>query len=186
MTLILTAEELPKYCSVSIDEATLTNANIIVQNVIGDLSKQSTVEEHVHFGKFKHPKLKHVQPFVPLISIDKVQTVTRTPFGLSKEEIPLETVFVGEEGYIHCMGMGSLANMLYGVRPSFFLIDYTWGYEEFPDDLKFAVSAVAQNIAKRGTYGLKSLSDFDVKLAFVDDSIVTNDIRNMLQKYRGV
>lgn len=182
----LSMDEFNTFSNNPMTEQTLLNANLILESYIGDITEQSTTGEMVKLGRFKHPKLKHVHNMVPLISVDRVISVTRTPFGVTKEEIDKESIYVDELGYIKFFGHPSLAMMIYGSRPTELIIDYTWGYKEIPMELKFACAAIAQNISKRGTYGLKSLTDFDVKLAFVDDSIITNDLRMVINKYKDI
>lgn len=182
----LKPEELDNYSNTPITDQTLLSANVMLESYLGDITKQSTKGEHIHLMHFRHARLKHIHNLLPLVSIDKVMTMTKTPFGISKEEVNVDSVYVDDYGYVSFIGQPSLAMMIYGAKPTDIIVDYTWGYETVPSDLKFACAAIAQNLAKRGTYGLKSLTDFDVKLAFVDDSIITNDIRMVIDKYKDV
>ena len=184
--IFITKDEIVNYTTTPIDDVILTQSNAMLTSLVGEIGKKSTTNERMEFGKYRHPKLKNVRSHIPLISVDKVQTVTRTPFGIEKETVDTSDVYVDEMGYVDYLQPSSLALMIFGTPPSELLIDYTWGWETVPEDLKFAAAALAQNLSKRGTSGLTSLTDFDVKLAFVNDSIVTSDIRVIIARYKGV
>lgn len=182
----LTLADVPNYCSVSVDQVALTQANIIIETYLGDIGEQQKVDEKVSLNRSNKGKLQKIKDNIPLVSIDSVKGQVRTPFGISEDDISTTNVDVDPYGYlVYYPGCG-LNQMIFGGNINTLLVTYTYGYSEPPEDLKFACAAIAMNIAKRGTYGFKGLTDFDVQLQFLDDSIITSDIRMILNKYRGV
>lgn len=181
----LDISEVAVYCTIPIDETVLTQANLIVASYIGDIEKQSTTER-LRLNRNNRGKLSKIKDSVPLVSVDNITVQTRTAFGISNEAIDVNNVTVDNFGYLTYYQGASLMQQMFRGIANEISVTYTYGYDVAPNDLKLATGVIAQNIAKRGTFGNKSITDFDVQLQFLDDSVVTSDIRVILNKYRGV
>lgn len=182
----LDASEVATYCTMPIEQTVLTQANLIVESYIGDIGQQQKVNERIVLNRSNRSKLSKIKDNVPLISVDEVTAQTRTPFGISNEAIDVSNVVVDNYGYLTYYPGSSMMQQMFGGTTKEILVTYTYGWSTIPSDIKFATGVIAQNIAKRGTFGNKSIVDFDVQLQFLDDSVVTSDVRLVLQKYRGV
>jgi hypothetical protein len=184
--IILTQSELSAYTSATIDDTVLNQANILINSYVGDIGKQQVSDERISLSGYAKPKLSKVKEYIPLVSVDILKTQLRTPFGLTTETIDTSRVYVDSFGYVDYYPDCGLGQMIFGGTPQTLLVTYTYGYTTAPDDLKLACAIIAQNIAKRGTFGANRVTDFDVTLQFLDDSIITSDVRRVLNKYRGV
>lgn len=184
--IILTMEELATYCSpIGITQQILNQANSIVNSQIGDIFNKEIVDEPVKISQKKLTgKLSKISQVSPLIQINAVKAVTRSPFGMSTENIDIGSIYVNEYGYLEYFGYGGMCQTIFTANPYELLVSYTCGLQDVPEELKMACAGIAQAIAKRGMSGLKSLTDYDVQLAWTDDSIITYDIRQILLKYR--
>lgn len=182
----LKPEEVAAYCVFSIDPVMLTQANQLVTTYIGDISKQQATNEQVLLNRNNKGKLQKVKEFIPLVSVDSVKTQCVTPFGISLDNTDASSVAIDPYGYLtYYMGLG-INPLAYGRKVNSLLVTYTFGYDVIPEDIKVATGIIAQNIAKRGTFGATNITDFDVQLGFLNDSIITSDVIVVLNKYRGV
>lgn len=185
--IFLTQSEVPKYCTVDvISDAVISQANLMVNSYLGNIGKQQQKNERISLNRNNRGKLSKIKENIPLISIDEVKSVIRTPFGMSSDVLDTSGVYVDNYGYFEFYQETGINQMIFGGNYDSLQITYTYGYETPPEELKVACALIAQNIAKRGTFGAKSITDFDVQLQFLDDSIITSDIRMILNKYRGV
>ncbi len=182
--IFLTETEIPLYCEIpGITSNMVANASALIECYIGDISEKPKTETIVLNRKNKG-KLKYVPNELTAVSV-----IYRTPFGISEESIDISSITVDDYGYFELYGCTSVNQMIFGSRPSQLKISYTYGYAEdaIPDDLKRCCAAIAQNIKKRG-WGSneKVLSDLDIRLELTNDSLINSDIRQILNKYRGV
>lgn len=182
----LTLGEISTYTSVAgITQQIINQASTIIDTFIGNIDKQQT-NQVVNLSKKFKGKLNKIRTNVPLISVDQVQAISKSMFGISYEDYDASQLIVDEQGYFDFYPNDSIYLRVYGNRVSQLSVTYTYGYETAPEDLKLACGLLCQNLAKRGSFGAKSITDYDVQLTFLDDSIMTSDIRNILLKYRGV
>lgn len=170
----------------AIPENILNQTNVFLSALLPNIEKQQVKDERISLSSTSTPKLKYVSNTVPLISIDGVKSVTVTPFGRSEENFDTSKIYVDSNGYISLYSSYSIYSTIFHNQINELLITYTYGYEMPPQDLILAAVMIAQNIARRGTFGATGVVDEDVKLTFLDDSIVTTDIRRLIRKYQGV
>ena len=183
----VTMEELGNYVqTVGITPQILSQANSIVESIAGDISVKSVTDEVVKLNSRNIGKLKNVREMLPLVSINSVKSRGRTPFGITEEMLPMDSIDVSEFGYVTYYGGCGLSQMIFHSNPSALLVSYTYGYAVVPDELKMATSVIASSLVKRKMDGLKQLTDYDMTFVWTDDSIVSSDLRTILMKYKGV
>ena len=197
----LTLNEVSTYCTISgITQQIIDQASGLIDTFVGSLDKKQKVEviqantrsvSRLSMGNLPTArtikgKLSQVRTNVPLVTIDLLRGVYKTMFGTTYETLSTTDFYVDDQGrftYYPSMGLNSI---IYGASPIALEVTYTYGYTTPPEDLKLACSLICQNLARRGSFGAKSIQDFDVSLTFLDDSIITSDIRSILMRYRGI
>lgn len=183
----VTMEELGTYVpTVGITQQLLNQANSIVGSIVGDISTKSVTDEVVKLNSRNVGKLKNVREMLPLVSLESVKSRGRSPFGITEEQLSIDSVDISEFGYLTYYGSCGLSQAIFRYKPSQLLVSYTYGYTEVPDEIKMATSVIANGLVKRKLDGLKQLTDYDMTFVWADDSIVSSDIRDILMKYRGV
>ena len=197
----LTLNEVSTYCTISgITQQIIDQASGLIDTFVGSLDKKQKVEviqantrsvSGLSIGSLPTAraikgKLSQVRTNVPLVTVDSLRGVYKTMFGTTYETLSTADFYVDDQGrftYYPSMGLNSI---IYGASPIALEVTYTYGYTTPPEDLKLACSLICQNLARRGSFGAKSIQDFDVSLTFLDDSIITSDIRSILMRYRGI
>lgn len=197
----LTLNEVSTYCTISgITQQIIDQASGLIDTFVGSLDKKQKVEviqantrsvSRLSMGNLPTArtikgKLSQVRTNVPLVTIDLLRGVYKTMFGTTYETLATTDFYVDDQGrftYYPSIGLNSI---IYGASPIALEVTYTYGYTTPPEDLKLACSLICQNLARRGSFGAKSIQDFDVSLTFLDDSIITSDIRSILMRYRGI
>lgn len=182
--IFLKPDEVPQYTSSPISDVSLNQANVLVESVIGNIGKQQKVNERVDLLRGT-AKLSKIRVLIPLVSIDAVKAYSSSPFGQSATDVDPSKVDVDEFGYIRFQNE---CHFIWGTRAAALSVTYTWGYDtdSIPADLKLATAQIATNMGKRGVTGIKSLADPDSTVVFMSDSIITPDLLNILNKYKGV
>lgn len=182
----LTTNEINSYCNIpGVDDNIVAYASVLIDTDIGDISSQQYTRT-ISFNKKGVGKLPNIRKHLPLISIDSVQIVSRTPFGQSVEEVPTTNIIADEYGHVQYIGGNSFSTLLFGSVPTQVVVKYTAGYASPPEALKRACGMIAMNIRKRGFDGMTAINDIDVRLDFVNDSVITSDIRQILNQYKDV
>ena len=197
----LTLNEASTYCTISgITQQIIDQASGLIDTYVASLDKKQKVEViqantrsvsslstgNLPTAKAIKGKLSQVRANVPLVTVDLLRGVYKTMFGTTYETLSAVDFYVDDQGrftYYPSMGINSI---IYGASPIALEVTYTYGYTTPPEDLKLACGLICQNLARRGSFGAKSIQDFDVSLTFLDDSIITSDIRSILMRYRGV
>lgn len=192
----LTLAEINDYCTIAgISQQIINQASGLMDIVVGPLDKKQKTETiQVNNRSMYNPtilkpikgRLSQLRANVPLVSVDLLRGVYRSAFGISYDSLETADFYVDEQGYFTYYPSMGLNSIIYGGLPTALEVTYTYGYDAAPEDLKLACGLICQNLARRGSFGAKSIQDFDVSLSFQDDSIITSDIRSILMKYRGV
>ena len=201
----LTLQEISTYTTISgITQQVINQASGLIDTFVGTLDKKQKVEVinvnnrssgltmanmsigGLATGRTLKGKLSQVRTNVPLVSIDTLRGVYKTMFGTTYETLATSDFYVDDQGHFSYYPSLGLNSIIYGATPVALEVTYTYGYTDAPEDLKLACGLICQNLARRGSFGAKSIQDFDVSLTFADDSIITSDIRSILMKYRGV
>jgi hypothetical protein len=178
----LQASEINTYCNIpGVDENIVAYASTLIDSYIGDPEAKQYVEQ-ITPNKKNRGKLKHL----PIASINTLEAISKTPFGITYETLSVNDIYVDEYGYFEYIPGNSLNTLMFGVMPKALKITYTAGYASPPEDLKRACAMIAMQAKKRGFDPLKSISDLDVKLEFTQNSVITDDVRLILNKYKGV
>ena len=183
----LTESEINSYTSIpNVTMNEVNYASLLVDTYIGDISARQIVET-VDLNRKNKGKLKNIKSNVPLVSIDEVNAITRNPFDPTPQYEPLNanSIDVDNLGYFQFYGYSTSNTRIFNLNISKLQIKYTVGFEEAPEELKICVGAIASNAKKRGIGGNeKTVSDLDVRLEFLNDSLINSDIRQILNKYR--
>ena len=109
----VTMEELGNYVqTVGITPQILSQANSIVESIAGDISVKSVTDEVVKLNSKNIGKLKNVREMLPLVSISSVKSRGRTPFGITEEMLPMDSIDVSEFGY------GNTTRLITPILPS--------------------------------------------------------------------
>lgn len=202
----LTLNEVSTYCTISgITQQIIDQASGLIDTFVGSIDKKQKVEViqsnnrsvgrlsmsnlsigGLSTGRTIKGKLSQVRTNVPLVTIDSLRGVYKTMFGTTYETLATTDFYVDDQGHFTYYPSAGLNAIIYGATPVALEVTYTYGFTTPPEDLKLACSLICQNLARRGSFGAKSIQDFDVSLTFLDDSIITSDIRSILMRYRGV
>jgi hypothetical protein len=194
----LTLNEATAYCTISgVTQQIINQASGLIDTYVGSLDKKQKTEVvqannksinrlSVATGRAIKGKLSQVRTNVPLVTVDALRGVYKTMFGTTYETLSTTDFYVDDQGHFTYYPSIGLNSIIYGASPIALEVTYTYGYTTPPEDLKLACSLICQNLARRGSFGAKSIQDFDVSLTFLDDSIITTDIRSILMRYRGV
>lgn len=186
----LTEEEAAEYCEMApVSMSQIAFASAMIDAYIGTNHGKSmfsvgTGSATLKFTRKGVAKIKDT----PLISIDKAYMIAQSPFGTSEIEIPVHTLQFDESGFIYAP-KHIAANTNYrnvgvtgysGIR-----IEYTYGYEEVPEQIKLACAMIAINIQQKGTFtNLDSMTTLDSRFALSSPEIVTSEIKMLLQEYK--
>lgn len=177
----LQEHELGRYASI-INGTSMGDVEIaseLIDSYLGRSFKPTRYVERVRLIKGHRGKLQHS----PVISLDFVDSIERTPFGDSKRKLDVRDIELDPEndGYFTFLGSGGLHFMLYGIRPRLLEIGYVGGYENYPERLKTACGMLACNIRQALSFaGAKELTSLDFKIQMSDDSFFTSDIKRLL------
>lgn len=178
----LSEQEIPKYCK-TIQGVTLSDVAIATELINGYLTRDlapHTVTSVVKLNDRRRGKLPHT----PIIRISEVIGKRQSMFGgvktqLSPDDIVLDT---DGDGYFSYVG-DDITGIFYDMSPIKELtVTYSVGYLVFPERLKQATAALAQNIRQAQSFaGLKQLTSLDFTFSMTDDSFFTSDIRMLLR-----
>ncbi len=191
----LTQEEIPVYCPL-IKETTMAHvesASFLIDAYKGTSFKAQNYTELVSFlrsSRRKAPfepyrgKLRHL----PRIEVTDIKTTVRSVFN-PREEVSFDSDcidFDGEDSLYFSFYppqnniiMFRQYNNLKQIR-----VSYRAGYEEgeYPENLKQAVGMLAQNLAQvGGTLQWKSREDYDTKITLANNSVFTDEIKNLIE-----
>jgi hypothetical protein len=182
----LTEEEINVYCNIpGVDMNIVKYASILIESYLGDISEKQYTDT-IALNRKNKGKLKSIKNNIPLVSIDEVKAITRTPLGIQEETLAPTDIEVNECGYFEYFQSNTFSMQLFNSTVSKLQIKYTVGYNGPPEDLKRACAMIAMGAKKRGFDELKSISDIDVKLEFANGSLITKDVLLILSRYKGV
>ena len=193
MSQYLTEEEISTYCTA---QPGVTVADVVIASeLIDGYCKMSfsvnTAKENVKINRNSRGKLRHGR----VIEITSAQEVFHTPMGTTSypaevSDIDLDLEMDGYFTYLAPVSpfMGLGVGMFCGCRNRMnrlLEIEYTYGFEEIPEDIKVVTAMLAQNIRQFSSFaGLKKLSTLDYTIEMGNSSFFTEDMRNILNKYK--
>lgn len=188
----LTIDEIPKYCTIQagVEESDVRIASSLIDGYVGKSfglqNKTETVKVRKNRGKLN---------FSPIIDVVSVYERTYTGIGLNRTEIPKDRIILDSEmdGYFYYNKP---------INPIFFEMDYEYdcfsrmvielevsykyGFSEVPEDVKQVCAMLAQNIRQQNSFaGIKKLNTLDYTVEMGNPSFFTQDMRLILDKYRG-
>ncbi len=193
MSQYLTAEEIQTYCTAQ-PGVTVSDV-VIASELIDGYCKTSfcvnTAKESVKINRNARGKLHHGR----VIEIISVNEVFKTPLGATSSpgnisDIDLDLEMDGYFTYLAplspFMSLGLGCCGCYNHKLNRILeVEYTYGFSEIPEDIKVVTAMLAQNIRQFSSFaGLKKLSTLDYTIEMGNSSFFTEDMRNILNKYK--
>ena len=182
MTCYLTEQELLPYQNI-MDDLTMEDAQMASSLIDGYLGRSFSLLQFTDRIKLRkgRGKLGHS----PVVSVDKVVSVSRSMFGKVKSELSPEVIDLDPEmdGYFTFENDSSdLTAMVFNSVPEMLLVTYTSGFKEYPQRLKDACGMLACNIRQAKSFaGAKQLTSLDFQVLMTDDSFFTSDIKLLLK-----
>ena len=193
MSQYLTEEEIQTYCTAQ-PGVTVSDV-VIASELIDGYCKTSfcvnTAKESVKINRNARGKLHHGR----VIEIISVNEVFKTPLGATSSpgnisNIDLDLEMDGYFTYLAplspFMSLGLGCCGCYNHKLNRILeVEYTYGFSEIPEDIKVVTAMLAQNIRQFSSFaGLKKLSTLDYTIEMGNSSFFTEDMRNILNKYK--
>lgn len=187
----LTEEEIPRYCTVvaGVDTSDVLIASNLIDGYLGRSFSVNTASETISINDKKRGKLRHY----PIISIDEVYQIVRTEISITKNKVDSNNVFLDAEddGYFSYIPtrtpFGLNIPYCYARQPLKIEVKYTYGYKDIPEDIKIVTGMLAQNIRQASSFvGYKKLNTLDYTVEMGNPSFFTDDMRTILDKYRGI
>ena len=193
MSQYLTQEEIQVYCTAQ-PGVTVSDV-VIASELIDGYCKTSfsvnTARENVKINRHARGKLRHSR----VIEITSVNEVFQSPLGATSSpgnvnDIDLDLEMDGYFTYLAplspFMGLGLGCCGCFNHKLTRILeVEYTYGFSEVPEDIKVVTAMLAQNIRQFSSFaGLKKLSTLDYTIEMGNSSFFTEDMRNILNKYK--
>ncbi len=193
MSQYLTAEEIQTYCTAQ-PGVTVSDV-VIASDLIDGYCKTSfcvnTGRDTVKINRNARGKLHHRR----VIEITSVNEVFQSPLGATSSpgnisDIDLDVEMDGYFTYLAplspFMGLGLGCCGFFNHKINRILeVEYTYGFSAIPEDIKVVTAMLAQNIRQFSSFaGLKKLSTLDYTIEMGNSSFFTEDMRNVLNKYK--
>lgn len=193
MSQYLTEEEIQTYCTAQ-PGVTVSDV-LIASELIDGYCKTSfcvnTAKESVKINRNARGKLHHGR-VIEIISVNEVfKTLlgaTSSPGNISDIDLDLEMdgyfTYLAPLSPFMSLGLGCCG--CYNHKLNRILeVEYTYGFSEIPEDIKVVTAMLAQNIRQFSSFaGLKKLSTLDYTIEMGNSSFFTEDMRNILNKYK--
>lgn len=187
----LTIDEIPQYCTLQagVDETDVRIASSLIDGYVG---KSFILQDKIETVKVRKGRGK--LNFTPLVSIESVYERIFTGIGLTKIEVSKDKVIPDSEmdGYFHYIQTPNpltyevFSECCFDVKQREVEITYKYGYEKVPEDVKQVCAMLAQNIRQQNSFaGIKKLNTLDYTVEMGNPSFFTQDMRLILDKYRG-
>lgn len=187
----LTTDEIPKYCTLQagVEEADVRIASSLIDGYVGKSfvlqDKTETVKVRKNRGKLN---------FSPIVNVESVYERIFTGIGLTRTEVPKDKIILDSEmdGYFYYIQTPN--PIAYEIMSEFYCqerqreleVSYKYGYKEVPEDVKQVCAMLAQNIRQQNSFaGIKKLNTLDYTVEMGNPSFFTQDMRLILNKYRG-
>lgn len=193
MSQYLQEEEIFQYCT-SQAGVTLNDIIIASQLIDGYLGKSFGVNqatETVIVNSKLRGKLNHS----PVVEIKSVSELVYTLIGVTKTDVNVSNIVLDAEndGYFYYVArISPFASLNYGydccnqLNNRKLEITYSYGYNEIPIDIKLVTAMLAQNIQQLQSFvGFKKLNTLDYTVEMSNPSFFTDDMRMLLNKYKG-
>lgn len=190
MSMYLDLVEIDEYCQmIPVDESHVRYASAMIDAYIGTNKGKSKFEPN-EFVEIVKPNRKGIckLKYDPVIEIQSIQ-------GLSMRNINLDGVLLedymydfDENGYIVLNNVGNGVfhrSSLFLNHIKYYKVQYTYGYEEVPEDIKIACAMLAMNISQVSTFtALDSMTTLDARFSLADSNLFTNEIKSLISRYR--
>lgn len=190
MSQYITKEEIATYCNniPGVTESDVIIASNFIDGYCNRTFGVNEAKETIKINKKCRGRLLNT----PIIEIKSVKELVITPLGqnITDEEISSLDLDIEGDGYFTYLAPYNIFDVnycgcyTYG-RKRVIQVEYTYGYANAPEDIKIVTAMLAQNIRQFNTFsGFKKLSTLDYTIEMGNASFFTEDMRNMLDKYK--
>mgnify|MGYP006895691395 CR=1 FL=1 len=192
MSQYLTNDEIAIYCTSQLG-VTLSDVKIASELIDGYCKTSFCVnetEESVKVNRKSRGKLRHGR----VVDVLEVKEMFVTPLGSSKVDGNVNDIDLDLENdgyftylapYSPFIGLGYGCGCRSMNKARNITVKYTYGFSEIPEDIKIVTAMLAQNIRQFNTFaGFKKLTTLDYTVEMGNASFFTNDMRNILDKYK--
>lgn len=193
----LTVDEIPAYCTLQagVEESDVQIASSLIDGYLGfsftvNEANETVKVNHKHRGKLN---------YFPIIEVLQVKEVYRSPIGKSIKDVDINNLDVDIEnnGYFTYYSQPNPFAIMFNFddnsciplphRQHILEVNYKYGYEEIPEDIKRVCAMLAQNIRQQNSFaGFKKLNTLDYTIEMANPSFFTQDMKLVLNKYKVI